>query len=466
MAKAHSEKKWIEEEFGEVRLGDRRKEKRLKKIAESMASCPEGSILEAAGDWAGAKGAYRLLDSDIEPGRLMAGHVEQTLRRMGAKAVSLAVQDTTALNFTSHRAMEGLGKIGANSGGAQGFFCHCTLMVDEQGYALGLLAAETYVRAEQVLKAKRGPQAQERESGRWLRSLDACQEAASRQRATRIVNIGDREADFYEFAAHAAERAPDVGYLVRAAYDRQSAEGLPSLFERVGRQESSGSFAVQAPRKAGEKAREALLEIRFCAVELRAPAHWKKEHQQSAPLALWMVEAREEQKQKGKQKEAVCWRLLTNLPVGSFKDAVEKVQWYCRRWSIEVFHKVLKSGCRIERRQLETRERMERVLMLDLVMAWRVLYLMGLGRGTPEASAQELLSQSQWKALHCFENKTAKAPAKPPSIGEAMRSIAKLGGFPARKGDGNPGPIVLWRGLSRLEDITSAYLIFNKPTCG
>jgi hypothetical protein len=462
--KKHPRRSWIDEEFAGVKLGDGRMEKRLKTIARSFESCLQGSVLEASGDWAGAKGAYRFFASEIEAETLLAGHRQQTIERLGRSEVVLALQDTTVLNFTTHRATEGMGSIGANCQGNVGFFCHSTLVVDVEGRALGLLKAETYVRRDQGRKRNRGPQTPGCESRRWLNSLDICQQAAVAKPGTRIVNIGDREADFYEFAAHAHKATAQVSFVIRACYDRQSAAGAASLFSEVGQQRRGGELLVEVPRTATSKARQSKLEIRFCPVHLKVPAHWPVAEREAAPLALWIVEAREAQSELG--QEGICWRLLTNLRVESLAQAIEKVQWYRQRWNIEVFHKVLKSGCAVERRQLETRARLERALMLDLVMAWRVLSLMGLGRAHPHWSAEVVLEEYQWKALHCFEQQTRKAPTAPPSLGQVMHSIAKLGGFPGRKSDGFPGPTVLWRGLRRLDDIAASYLAFGQKTCG
>lgn len=194
------------------------------------------------------------------PQALLVSHVEQTIKRMGEKAVVLAVQDTTALNHTIHGATEGLGLIGSNQRASRGFFCHSTLAVDEEGTEPGLLRAETYVRAAKAIQRKRGPQAMERESRRWLNSLDACQNAAGKLPGTRIVNIGDREADFYEYATHASCHAPDVSFLVRAEHDRKmGGEGLPTLFEEVGAKQSRGTLVVEVPRRARKRARRASL---------------------------------------------------------------------------------------------------------------------------------------------------------------------------------------------------------------
>ena len=462
--KKHPRYSSIEQEFDGVKLGDPRREKRLKTIVHDLESRLGSSVLEASGQWAAAKAAYRFFDSELEPEALFEGHREQTLDRLGRCEVVLALQDTTTLNFTTHRATKGLGQVGANCAENSGFFCHSTLVVDREGHTLGLLKAQTYVRTAQRRKRRRGAQAQERESQRWLQSLDACQKAALEKPQTRIVNIADREADFYEFAAHAFKSTAKVSFVIRAAYDRQQQLGV-SLFAEVGQQSSRGELIIEVPRSAANKARQAKLQIRFCAVHLQPPAHWPVAERCARPLPLWLIEAREPGYEQGADG-SICWRLLTNLRVESFQQAVEKVHWYSKRWSIEVFHKVLKSGCAVERRQLQTRARLERVLMLDLVMAWRVLYLRDLCRARPQESAELVLHEHQWKALCCFEQKTRNAPKRAPSLGQALSSIAKLGGFAARTNDGPPGPMVLWRGLRRLDDISAAYLAFVQPTCG
>lgn len=150
----------------------------------------------------------------------------------------------------------------------------------------------------------------------------------------------------------------------------------------------------------------------------------------------------------------------------SLEAALEKVSWYAQRWQIEVLHKVIKSGCKIEQRQLETAKRLQRVLMVDLIVAWRVLALCKAGRQTPEGLASEWLNEAQWQALWCYQHQTAKPPGQPPSVRQAVRWIAQLGGFLGRKSDGEPGPTVLWRGLQELRTITAAWLLFARANSG
>lgn len=155
--------------------------------------------------------------------------------------------------------------------------------------------------------------------------------------------------------------------------------------------------------------------------------------------------------------------LLTTIPVTSFDDALEKVQWYTCRWQIEIFFKILKSGCRIEDRQLQSGERIQRCLALDAIIAWRVLFLTMVPRNIPNMPCDVLLEIEEWQSLYCFINKTKNPPSKPPTLSEAVRMIAKLGGFLGRKHDGYPGPMVIWRGLQRLSDIAAIWALSRSP---
>lgn len=148
--------------------------------------------------------------------------------------------------------------------------------------------------------------------------------------------------------------------------------------------------------------------------------------------------------------------LLTTIPVTSTNDAVERIQWYVRRWGIEVFHRILKSGCCIEDRQLGNDNRLEACLAIDMVVAWRIHYLTYLGRATPDVPCTVAFDDSEWKAVLVF--KTGKpAPEQPPTLSQMILSIAQLGGFLGRKSDGVPGTETIWKGLERMQDIAMAF---------
>jgi hypothetical protein len=153
--------------------------------------------------------------------------------------------------------------------------------------------------------------------------------------------------------------------------------------------------------------------------------------------------------------------LLTTVPTTSFEEAFERLRWYAVRWNIEVLHRTLKSGCRIEDRRLGNAHSLQACLAIDFVVAWRVMYLTKLGRETPDMPCSVFFEEDEWKALHCHHHRSPTPPQTPPPLGEAMRMVAKLGGFLGRKGDGHPGATTLWRGLDRLADITETFAIFH-----
>jgi hypothetical protein len=155
--------------------------------------------------------------------------------------------------------------------------------------------------------------------------------------------------------------------------------------------------------------------------------------------------------------------LITTVAVDSFEDACRILSWYCCRWVIELLFRVLKSGCKTEERQLETADRLKRCLVFDLIVAWRVLYLTTTGRDTPDLPCTVIFEDHEWKSLYLFVyRQKAKVPEKPPTLREVTRLIGRLGGHLGRKGDGEPGQVTMWRGISRLSDISTVWLILRE----
>jgi hypothetical protein len=149
--------------------------------------------------------------------------------------------------------------------------------------------------------------------------------------------------------------------------------------------------------------------------------------------------------------------LLTTCEVTSTAGAIEKINWYRLRWGIEVYHRTLKSGCKIEQRQLGTADRIETCLAIDLVVAWRIFHLAKLGREVPDVPCTVFFEEFEWKALHTHITKTPVPPTDPPSLRQALHMVARLGGFLGRRGDGEPGTTTLWRGLQHLDGIAAMW---------
>jgi Transposase Tn5 dimerisation domain len=310
----------------------------------------------------------------------------------------------------------------------------------------------------------------DKESRKWLQSLEATVAAAADRPQTRWINIADREADSYELfwrlvelraSAEQGAAAKRVDLLVRSQHNRALSTEEERLFGHLAEREVWGYYRFAVPRQPGKRVREATLSVRVAEVSLAAPSDQVKYHGHREPLRLWAIQALEENPLEA--ESAICWRLLSTMPVEDAASAVRQVERYSRRWEIELFHRTLKSGCRAESRQLETAERLGRCLLLDMLVAWRVLALSKAGRGAEaEQPVDTWLEEPEWKALWCYIHQRHDPPDTPPSTGEAMRWVAKLGGFLGRRSDGHPGAMTLWHGLQRLNDFTQAYLLFAR----
>jgi hypothetical protein len=449
---------WAEEEFGGARLGDARLRERLLILGRDFYARPQANLPQACQTRARTKAAYRFLEhphTSMEA--LLQPHYEATRQRIAAEPLVFAVQDTTYLNYSTHAATDDLGPIGSAKEGAVGLVLHSTLAFNQEGTPLGLLDVQCWARdAAQFGKRHRRKDLpmEEKESVKWLKSFRQVAEVQRCTPSTRLVMVGDREADIYELfhAARAEENGPWL--LIRAQRDRLRTEGQEHLWPWMAQQAVAGVQEIRVPRRGVQPARVARLEVRLARVSLRPP-HGKKE---LGELTLWAVLAQEVEEPRG--VKPLRWMLLTTCRVESFEAACEKLRWYTLRWGIEVFHRTLKSGCKIEQRQLGSADRLEACLAIDLVVAWRIFHLSKLGRETPDLPCTVYFEEAEWKALLAYVTKNPVPPAQPPSLREAMRWAAMLGGFLGRKGDGEPGTQTLWLGLQRLDDITETYKIF------
>ena len=462
-----NESDWATREFATAQLPDQRHCKRLRMIAGAFAHKPTAPIPQACDDWTQAKGAYRFLENDaIEPGAIRQAHHEATLQRVRAHRVVLAIQDTTALNYSTHVHTAGLGPI-AHSPKTIGLLLHSTLAVTPSGQPLGFLHNAVRARSKRgVVRDRHQRKLAAKESYKWVESLKACQQVAPLCPDTMLVNVTDREGDLYELFVEAleVEDSSKVHLLVRARHDRKLEDHSRTLWQEVAHQPVASTLEVRVGRRGDQPSRLAQLSVRFCAVQLRAPTRQAAQ----PPIQLWAIEAREVRPPKG--VTPIVWHLLTTLPVTCAQEAMQRISWYAQRWQIEVVHKILKSGCKVEQRQLQTVPRLERVLSLDLVVAWRILALCKAGRELPDDPISDWLPSTQWQALWCHVHQRLDPPQAAPTVREAVRWIARLGGFLGRKGDGEPGTITLWRGLEQLDAMTRMWQLCHQqnrgPKCG
>ena len=462
--------RWAEDELRTLELGDSRRADRVKKVIANFLAQPGASIPKATGGWAGAKGAYRLFDCDgFDQSAVLAAQLDAVRARARGASILLAVQDTTSLNFSTHPHTRGLGPISNNADKTVGLFLHSTLLLRDEGAALGVLDSFVWVRDPAQFKAgkknarDRKP-ASEKESRKWLHSVAASERFAGEMEGAVVLNIGDREADSYELFLHHQTRRKQGAVrhelLIRCQHNRTLTHDHEPLFTHLQKQPVAARVELEVPRRAGQKARTATLCVRFCKVEFAPPAHQAKHRAQTERIVLWAISSEEENAPAGVQP--ICWRLLSTMAVETAPEAIAQVRRYSHRWQIEVYHKILKSGCQTEARQLESVERIQRCLMLDIIVAARILALSQAARDPTDGAtpASQWLSEAEWKILTIHHDQSVP-PTHPPSTREAVRWIAQLGGFLGRKRDGEPGPMTLWRGLQRLTDLASAFHLLS-----
>jgi hypothetical protein len=452
---------WAEEEFGTVRLYDNRLKQRLYKIAQDFYGQPQAGIPQACGCRARTMGAYRLFQNPkMTMDVVLNAHKEATLERIKAERIVLAPQDTTTLNYTTHPMTEGLGPIRNTGDTFMGLLLHDTLAFTEEGTPLGILDAQCWARDPQD-RGKRYRRhdlpIEQKESMKWLRSFRKVAELQKLCPDTLLVSIGDRESDLYELFVEAVKDPGGPGLLVRAEKSRNRKVEEQFLWELMLQQDVAGSLKIHVPRTGSRKARDAWVDLRFAEVELKAPSR-----SGFVPaVRVWAVYILEQASDE-MVDSPIEWMLLTTVEVKTFEDARKRVEWYSGRWGIEVYHRTLKSGCRIKDRQLGTADRLETCLGIDMVVAWRIYHLTMLGRETPELPCTVFFKDIEWKALCCYVKKTPVTPKKPPSLREAMFMVGAIGGHLGRKSDGFPGTQTLWRGLQRLETATEMYAIFTQ----
>ena len=455
---------WVRQEFACADLSDKRLDRRLMKTAQHLARSPASPINEACGNWASTQAAYRLFDNPkAAPAAIIEPHIQATVERMaGCGGPVLVIQDTVFFSYGKHPNTRGLGPIGkSNKAHDRGLVMHNALAFTTSGVPLGILSQSLWARCavpegesyQEKIERLQVTAIEEKESSKWLVALTETVERAPPGVA--VITVADRESDFFEFLTHAQELRAQ--YLIRARTDRklvpEDSAGCARMLEALSDAPALGTLAVEVPGNGRRKARTANIEVRVAQVTIKPPARRGQARASASlePVTVTIIGATEHDAPAG--TEPISWVLLTNLAVKNFESAAEKVRWYGRRWGIETWHKVLKSGCKVEDCLLETAERLSRYLALFSVIGVRLMHVATLARVQPDRPATEVFSAEEVEALHIRVHK-ALPPPQPPGLREVVRLLGRLGGHLGRKGDGEPGMTVLWRDWMRLyEDV-------------
>ena len=482
---------WAEENFGGCDLGDVRRTRRAVTVARQMAEHPDGSTPDQAEDWSDLKAMYRLFDADEATfSALATPHWRRT--RSLARGTVLLIGDTTETDFGIRRAVTGLGPTGDGYG--LGFFLHSSMMVDAgSGEILGLAGQELFYR-QPVPKNENSYQRlqRSRESEVWGRVVELVGPPAE---GVRFVHVFDRGADNLDVFCHC--RAQHTDWVIRAAQlhrvveeadgyitddnatgieiptsynNGTAATGLIETVERasttrlslravLAKRPLSGTYELSVGATKDHEARTARMQVRFARITIRRPKRRTKHQCQIdfQELTQWVVETREVDPPKGVQP--LHWVLWTSLPVTSFDDAWQIIEYYERRWLIEEFHKAIKTGCRLEDRQFMEAHRLEAVAAFTSVLAVRLLQLKTVATTSPDLPAERVVPKIWLKMLSALRKR------KLPTVRDFFRHLAGLGGFLMRKRDGNPGWITLWRGLDKLLLAIRGFVAMNQR-CG
>jgi Transposase DNA-binding len=448
------DKAWVDQEldgayFQDVRLG-----KRLRTLLGLMSNGLGQTIPLACQDWANTKAAYRFFSNPrINEEEILSGHFASTQARAAAMEEPLLVlHDTTEFTFQSGGLAVGLISNLPRKRTVCGLLMHSSLVVTTDGLPLGLAAVKFWTRKyfkgttalKRIINPTRIP-IEEKESFKWLENIR--QATGLLRRSGHRIHVVDREGDIFELFCTAHE----VGtkFLVRTCVDRLAKDGDTTINRVMKCVEIKGTHEIEVQDADGKKDK-AILEIKYETIRVLPPIGKQAAYPE---LELTVIHARETSKPR--RRERIEWKLLTNLPVQTLEDALEKIRWYALRWKIEMFHKILKSGCRAEQAKLRTAERLSRLIAVFCILSWRVFWMTMVQRIDPEIPTSAAITAQEQAIL----NKLFGNPEKPDALSAYLIRIARLGGYLARASDPPPGNTVMWRGVARLTDIHLGFLL-------
>lgn len=439
---------WAEEEVATSEFKDERLGKRFRTLLQQLTEGIGRSIPFACQDWANTKAAYRFLSNPrVGEEAILSGHFHSTRERASLVADGvLILHDTTAISFKHNDGTIGLlGQVGQRT--ACGILMHSSLVVTREGLPLGIAAVKFWTRSKfkgtNALKKKVNPTRvpiEHKESIRWLQNLQQSTDLLGQPQ--RCVHIGDRESDIYELFC--AAQSAGTHFLVRTCVDRLAGDGMHTVADEMHEVCCKGLHRVET-RDRGGSLREAVLELKYRRIHVRPPIG---KHRRYPGLSLTVIHARE--KDPPSERDGIDWKLVTDLHVGSPHDAIEKLNWYAMRWKIEVFHKILKSGCKVEDSRLRTAERLVNLIATLCILSWRIFWMTMMNRSTPNGMPELVFTPLEVQVL----NELMPRPGRvKPALSEYLVCLAKLGGYLDRANDPPPGNTVIWRGWSKLNDI-------------
>jgi len=444
-------------DFPGLDLGDVRRNERFVTIIENITSQPGSSIPKQSESWYDTKAAYEYFKSES----VSVAGLKKVIELYGATQVReldqvLVLHDTSNISFNDLQA-DGLGYLDSKLG--RGIMCHNSIAVSTEGLPLSLVHQYTWIRPltdlEQIVKKKQSRKFEDKESYRWYRGMTEVNELLGA--GIHKIHIADREADVYELFFSAYEDNTDL--LIRSHYNRSLSDGS-HLWDAVSSSQKKGTIELSVPDEKGRKVRKIKASVRYEAVEILRPWTSKSSYKSVELTAI-------EIKQTGAQEaEPIHWQLLTTLEVNQLKDILKYIEWYTYRWLIERFHYVLKSGTKIEELRLKQASSLQKAIALYSIAGFRIMQLVYESRTFPDANCEVILTRAQWHVLYMLVHKSNEIPKEPPTLSEAVKWIARLGGHLGRTSDGPPGLKTTWLGYQRICDAADVYELLNSQNLG
>lgn len=454
---------WAKQQFADCQLGDRRRTKRLIKVAEQVTNDPSASFPDQMKSWGDLKAAYRLFDcEDVTFEAIAQSHWRKT--RAVAPGRYLVLADTTEIDFGYKRDIKGLSKIG--NGSSRGFLLHNGLLVEAESQSVVGVAGQTIHYRKPRPKKENAAQRfkRQRESRVWGDVID---QIGPPDEGVQLVHVCDRGADDFEVFCHLQQNNCD--WVIRAASLHRHVitsdgdktplrEYLPSL-------PVAGTYELPMRARPGQPARTATLEVRFGTLAMPVPKHKSPYVKALDPQPIEMSVIWVREVDAPADASPIEWVLYSSQPVTTFEEALLVIEDYECRWLVEEYHKALKTGCRVEGRLLRETDRLEAMVGLMSIVSVRLLQLKSVARSDPDRPARSVVPLLWLQMLKAARKKLRRVHDL--TIYEFYREVAKLGGFLGRKSDGEPGWITIWRGWEKLNTLVQgARLAIELKKCG
>lgn len=479
----------MHDELADTNIGDQRLNRRTRAVAEKLGNSTEGSFTECFQTRAELTGAYRLFDNKfVTPEKILSGHYKKTMSRIQDQKIVLLPNDTSSIDYTTKNSVEGLGIL--ESAHAKGLLIHPLIAITPARICLGLIDVQIWSRDGEAHRKtlsseiRRNEPIEEKESFRWLKSYRKGCELAQQYPQTQFITMQDRESDILEYLVEGVqtkEKHNNLDLIIRINHDRvlfdekknnaskkqnkgigcyetylEDVEEERKLKKRLAKAPTLGEIEFIMPSRNGKPERKVNQTIRATTVKLNGKKVGDRQYPSVMVNAVCCIE---DNPPIG--EDPICWMFFTTLPIDTLEQVLDVIKYYLCRWEIELFFKVLKSGCKIEQRELKTADRLKNMMAIFFILAWRLMYITNIGRNYSDIPCTAIFEDAEWKSVYKITQKTA-IPSTPPPLEEIILMIARLGGYISGKNRPPPGLKVMWKGMRRMSDFALAWERFEK----